>query len=182
MVLITEEYRKQQEALHADAKLNYGSAGANPEQAAIIARIMNQHQFTELLDYGAGKLALGKALGELRLVNHPFRYLPYEPANPKYSGAPEPCEFVVCSDVLEHIEPDCLEDVLDDLRRVTMFVLWVAVHCGPAFKTLPDGRNAHLIQQPPEWWLPKLLERFDIQTFQKTELGFMAAFTAKEVR
>ena len=34
-------------------------------------------------------------------------------------------------------------------------------------KVLPDGRNAHLTQEPIEWWLPKLTDRFDIQTLQK---------------
>jgi hypothetical protein len=33
---------------------------------------------------------------------------------------------------------------------------------GPARKTLVDGRNAHLIQKPTSWWLPKLVEFFEI--------------------
>jgi hypothetical protein len=33
---------------------------------------------------------------------------------------------------------------------------------------LSDGRNAHLTQQPMKWWLPKLLQRFEIQTVQVT--------------
>ena len=28
---------------------------------------------------------------------------------------------------------------------------------GPAEKMLPDGRNAHLIQQPKQWWLDKVV-------------------------
>jgi hypothetical protein len=40
-------------------------------------------------------------------------------------------------------------------------------------KTLPDGRNAHLTQQPLEWWLPKLMSRWDTQTVQVAhENGF----------
>lgn len=178
-MLITDEYRKQQEHLHQQYE-GYGNV-ANTQVPMIVAKLMNQHQITELLDYGAGKLGLGKALGERRLVDHAFRYLPYEPANPKYSGEPEPCEFVVCNDVLEHIEPDCLDDVLDDLRRVTQWLAFISIHCGPAVKVLPDGRNAHLIQEPPEWWLPKLMSRFDIQMMQRDEHGFSGLFTAKGV-
>lgn len=38
---------------------------------------------------------------------------------------------------------------------------------------LQDGRNAHLTQQPMQWWLPKLWSRWDIQTVQVThENGF----------
>jgi hypothetical protein len=80
--------------------------------------------------------------------------------------------MVACIDVLEHIEPACLEEVLDDLMRLTKAVGFFSVHTGPAIKTLSDGRNAHLIQQPPEWWLPKFIERFEVQTFQRVESGF----------
>jgi hypothetical protein len=46
-------------------------------------------------------------------------------------------------------------------------VAFITIHTGPAMKHLPDGRNAHLTQEPIEWWLPKLTDRFDIQTLQK---------------
>jgi hypothetical protein len=82
--------------------------------------------------------------------------------------------MVACIDVLEHIEPHLLDNVLDDLRRVTRDLLFVTVDCGPAVKVLPDGRNAHLIQQPPSWWLPKLMSRFDLRMYQYTGNGFMA--------
>lgn len=177
-MLITDEYRKANEQMHR-VYAQYGSAGR--EAAGIVARLMNQHKIEELLDYGAGKLSLGKALAENREVQHRFKYIPYEPADERYAADPLPCEFVVCNDVLEHVEPDCLEAVLDDLRRVTTWLAFIAVHCGPAGKVLPDGRNAHLIQQPPEWWLPKLLARFDVQMVQRTAMGFMGVFTAKEL-
>lgn len=76
--------------------------------------------------------------------------------------------MVTCIDVLEHIEPDYLQDVFDHLQDLTEVILFATVHTGPAGKTLPDGRNAHLIQQPMEWWLPHFMERWDIQTVQKT--------------
>jgi hypothetical protein len=84
-------------------------------------------------------------------------------------------------DVLEHIEPDCLDDVLDDLKRVTKGIGFFTVACGPAAKVLPDGRNAHLIQEPPEWWLPKLLERFDLYTFQRMPGGFAVSVVSKDM-
>ena len=74
--------------------------------------------------------------------------------------------MVTCIDVLEHIEPEYLEDVLDHLEELTEVVLFASIHTGPAGKTLDDGRNAHLIQKPMEFWLPKIWERFAIQTVQ----------------
>jgi hypothetical protein len=39
-------------------------------------------------------------------------------------------------------------------------------------KMLSDGRNAHLIQQPPAWWLPKFMDRFELVVFQRMPQGF----------
>jgi len=69
---------------------------------------------------------------------------------------------VTCIDVLEHIEPELLENVLDDLQRVVDKYGLFTIHTGPAQKILPDGRNAHLIQQPLAWWSEKLIKRFTI--------------------
>jgi hypothetical protein len=45
-------------------------------------------------------------------------------------------------------------------------------------KTLADGRNAHLIQEPPEWWLPKIMARWDLRLFQAVT-GEFAIFALK---
>jgi len=82
--------------------------------------------------------------------------------------------------VLEHIEPDLLDNVLDDLKRVTAGKGIFTVHTGEAVKTLPDGRNAHLIQQPPEWWLPGLIERFDLVAFNRMPMGFWVVVERKD--
>jgi hypothetical protein len=81
--------------------------------------------------------------------------------------------------VLEHIEPALLDNVLDDLQRVTAGVAVFTVHTGAAQRILPDGRNAHLIQQPPAWWLPKFLARFELMTFNRLPNGFWVAVERK---
>jgi len=43
---------------------------------------------------------------------------------------PSPASFVACIDVLEHIEPELLDNVLDDLRRVTAQIGVFTVHTG----------------------------------------------------
>ena len=90
------------------------------------------------------------------------KYTPYEPSNKLWSSTPEPTEFVACIDVLEHIEPELLDNVLNDLQRVVMKFGLFTIHTGPAAKTLPDGRNAHLIQEPLSWWEDKIKLRFKI--------------------
>ena len=167
-MLITEEYREEQRKLHENP--NYGVASI--KFAPIVAKIANQCQATEILDYGCGKGNLGKALAEQGILDHKVMIQHYEPSNPEWCESPDPMEMVCCIDVLEHIEPDCLDDVLDDLKRVTKGIGVFTIHTGPAAKTLSDGRNAHLIQEPAKWWLPKIMERFELVLFQSQPQGF----------
>lgn len=164
--LITEEYREMQRQLHENP--NYGTASV--EYALLVADVIGQRRATELLDYGAGKGRLGQTLREQ--LKTPLKIHHYDPAVPLWSKPPEPCNLVACIDVLEHIEPDLLDNVLDDLKRVTLQCGVFTVHTQAAVKVLPDGRNAHLIQQPPRWWLPKFTERFELVVFNRRPMGF----------
>lgn len=115
-------------------------------------------QTTDILDYGCGKRTLEEALG--------FPIANYDPAIPGLDEAPQPADIVSCTDVLEHIEPDCLPAVLSDIRRVTKRAVFLTIATRPAKKFLADGRNAHLIQQPARWWVEQLWEAgFRIRQF-----------------
>ena len=149
---------------------NPGYGVASVQYAPLVAEVMNAVKTRELLDYGAGKGRLGATLETI--IPEPLTIHHYDPAIPQWSHPPEPCKFVACIDVLEHIEPTLLDNVLDDLQRVTEGVGVFTVHTGAAVKVLTDGRNAHLIQQPPSWWLPKFMERFELNAFQRTRGGF----------
>jgi len=114
--------------------------------------------------------------------DHQVKVQCYDPGVPEYASLPTPAEFVVCIDVLEHIEPPLIDSVLDHLEELTESFLFATVHTKPAGKVLPDGRNAHLIQKPAEWWLPKFMERFTLQGFsQRNEKGFEVMCLAKGV-
>jgi hypothetical protein len=165
-MLISEEYRAMQRKLHEEP--GYGVASL--DYAPLLARVIQATGATELLDYGAGKGRLGEALRQH--VKGPLRVHYYDPAIPAWSAPPAPCELVACIDVLEHIEPHLLDNVLADLQRVTLRQGFFTAHTQPAAKVLPDGRNAHLIQQPARWWLPKLMERFELFTFNLLPMGF----------
>ena len=175
-MLITPDYQKQQESLHASKKINYGTVGAN--YGPMVGEIIDNLEINHLLDYGCGhNVSLQTTLKQKR----PFRYQCYDPGVPEYAGDPEPAELVVCIDVLEHIEPDCLTDVLDHLESLTQQILFATVHTGPAGKVLPDGRNAHLIQKPYEWWLPKFTERWTLQNFSsRSSTGFEVVLLAND--
>lgn len=169
MMLISDQYRQQQKALH-DKYEEYGSASLM--YAPIVGRLANAYKVGELLDYGAGKLRLWESINAKKLIDHPIRYSAYEPSDERFSERPEPMEMVACIDVLEHIEPDLLENVLDDLERVTKRIGVYSITTVEAVKTLPDGRNAHLIVEPMEWWLPKILQRWELHFLQRVQDGF----------
>lgn len=175
-MLITDDYREVQRKLHENPDYGRASEGYAP----LVAKMIDQFEVDELLDYGAGKLRLLKTIADKRLVSRRFRYVPYEPADERYSERPMPCEMVACIDVLEHVEPECLDEVMDDLRRITARIGFFTIHCGPAAKVLPDGRNAHLIQEGLAFWVPRLDQRFDIQTVQRMPQGFWVLVAKRE--
>jgi len=177
-MLISDDYRILQRAMHAR---DPGYGHASRIHAHTVAGLLNRYGCTELLDYGAGKCALIEALSESRNVQQSLRYFAYDPAIPGFDEAPEPAEFVACLDVLEHIEPDYLDAVLDDLQRVTKSVGLFTVSVMPALKFLPDGRNAHLIVKPVEWWLPNIMSRWEMHTYQLRPDGFTVLVRPKEL-
>jgi 2-polyprenyl-3-methyl-5-hydroxy-6-metoxy-1,4-benzoquinol methylase len=160
--LISETYRDQQQQLH-ESNPEYGMASV--AYAPIVSMYCNKLEITSLLDYGCGK---GRLFENLK-VDHKMTLQAFDPAIPRFSEPPIPSQMVACIDVLEHIEPDHLDDLLDELQRLTLEVGIFSVSTCAARKVLADGRNAHLIQQPMEWWLPKLWERFDLQLMQKMD-------------
>lgn len=170
-MLISADYLEEQKALHA--KGNYGTASL--QYGDVVSRLCDQLQVSTLLDYGCGSM---RNLSKVLEPKNPVEYLGYDPAVPEFSHK-EPADLVVCIDVLEHIEPDLLDNVLDDLLMLTARFGFFTVHTGPAVKTLSDGRNAHLIQKPASWWLPHLMTRFDLQTFNATRMGFNVLMRAR---
>jgi hypothetical protein len=165
-MLISTGYAAQQQHLHETTE--YGTAGKH--YGPLVSQIIEKLEISHLLDYGCGsRMSLTKTLK----VKHKLTYQGYDPGVPEMAGKPIPAQMVACIDVLEHIEPEFLDNVLDHLAELTEVIVFLTIHTGPAMKVLTDGRNAHLTQQPMEWWLPKIWSRWDIQTVQVAhENGF----------
>lgn len=164
--MISESYREQNRLLHETVPL-FGAVSARwlnrAEDACKAAQTRN------VLDYGCGKGSLVKTLEGLGYDAHG-----YDPAIPEYSARPQPADVVICTDVLEHIEPEHLEAVLDDLRGLTKTLIFLIVSTRMAKKTLPDGRNAHLIVRDQRYWLEDLMKRFRLIKFHSADSGFEA--------
>ena len=160
-MLITPEYSRLNNELHR-SRSDYGTSGAR--WSKLVDRLAQQYGAASILDYGCGKQTLSTALPHLKITG-------YDPALPGLDRSPNPADLVVCTDVLEHVEPECIDAVLDDLCRVTSKIALVTVATRPAIKVLSDGRNAHLTVKPFAWWKSSFLSRFDIAEVVEAE-GF----------
>lgn len=168
--MITPEYLEIQRQMHRD-KASYGKYSS--KWAEIVMTLCATEKTTDVLDYGCGK-------GELNL-HLPFAIHCYDPAVPKYEAKPAPADIVVCTDVLEHVEEQFVDEVLDDLKRLTRKYMVFEIATGPAKKHLPDGRNAHITQRPVRWWLDKLEERFEVYEMSQTKEGMYGILEARHV-
>ena len=146
--LISAEYKELNYKLHQENPM-YGIGGA--KHSKTVMKLCQSMNTTSVLDYGCGKGQLAREL--------PFPIWEYDPAIPGKDTSPRPADLVVCTDVLEHIEPEKLGWVLKDIARCTQKMAFFVIHTGPSSKTLADGRNTHLIQKDKKWW-HKILKKF----------------------
>lgn len=152
---ISEEYALLNARMHRDRR-GYGANAHS--KVGVIWPLIDRYRVKTILDYGSGKGTLKPAL----LKGNPrLSVFEYEPC---FDDVDERCvcDLVVCFDVLEHVEQDYIDSVLDELFALKGRAVIMIISCRPAKKTLPDGRNAHILVRPPSWWISKLYERFEI--------------------
>lgn len=147
-MLMTPEYRELNRHLHQSNE-TYGTSGHNWREAV---RELSDYGRLAILDYGCGKMTLAKALGPA------YRVTNYDPCIAGLDIPPEPRDVVVCGDVMEHVEPEYLADVLADVRRLTRHKALFVIGMVPASKTLADGRNAHISLHSHDEWCAMLAD------------------------
>lgn len=146
---ISPAYRTLLAAQHKGKK--WGADGA--KHAAAAEAYYRELGGTTFLDYGCGEGMLKKALAAIEV---PIKVQEYDPGMDGKDGLPKPCDLVVCTDVLEHVEPEKLPAVLDHLFRISGMGAYLVIATRPANAILGDGRNAHLIVEPAAWWIDKI--------------------------
>lgn len=143
--LVSAGYRATLAAMHGSKR--WGADGH--KHADAVREIAAKIGATTILDYGCGREELARAMA-------PQRVSGYDPGIPGKEAMPKPCELVVCTDVLEHVEPDRLDNVLGHLSALAGKALYLVIALRPANAILPDGRNAHLSLAPAEVWVDRL--------------------------
>lgn len=169
MTLIDKKYQQQLNRMHARGKFNNGAKAYK-----IVEKFINQYQPTSVLDFGCGKGALIVGINE---SNPAISTKGYDPGNPDFEVLPiGTFDAVVSTDALEHVEPAHLDNTLQMIGSKIERCGFFRIACYPAKKKLPDGRNAHLIVELPEWWRAKVEEEMgvrivweEISKFDKTD-------------
>lgn len=144
-MLISPKYLSEQKKLH---KGSYGVSGEK------YAKLVLESGYKDILDYGCGSRLLERKLK--------FNIKNYDPAISGLENNNTPSDFIYCGDVLEHIEPELLDNVLSDIARCMSKEGLLVISTVKANKMLSDGRNAHLIIKPADWWRNKLKQFFSI--------------------
>lgn len=127
-----------------------------------IAKLARRADARTMLDYGCGA---GDAYSSPHKLHRDFLLARqdvtlYDPSFSKHNKPPRgKFDLVVCSDVLEHIPADQVDEFVRTLFSHTGKVLWASVCCRPAKKCFPGTEvNLHVTLQPYQWWHDTLTE------------------------
>ena len=150
--MISESY-KDQIRQHRAGNETWGSSAVRNAGDFIVRYINKQNQkqlnIDTILDFGCGT---GTLAAYIRQHCPGVRVIEYDPSVQYKDKLPEQrVDLIVSVDVLEHVEPGHLGNTLR----------WMADHthrqvhhidCNDTKDRLPDGRDVHLIIQPPSRW------------------------------
>jgi len=163
--VISDEQKELNRRLHAQND-QFGNrpdaAGVGANLPVALSRMHQLGACNSVLDYGTGK---GKLITRLRHELSPGITVDgYDPAVEEWSRRPtRQADILTCLDVLEHIEMESIDAVLLDIKNLTKNFCYLVIDLQPAVKILPDGRNAHILLAPPEWWVGRISQLFACQ-------------------
>jgi hypothetical protein len=121
-----------------------------------IGKLIKECDAQTVLDFGAGRgdayNSPHKVYRDWGLKRHQVTL--YDPAFPKHDKLPSrKFDFVVCSDVLEHVPEADVDVFIHNLFKLAKHGVWASVCCRPAKKTFPqNGENLHVTLHPLQWW------------------------------
>jgi hypothetical protein len=155
---ISDEYLSVLHQWHRERPGHQGRSGF--KYVDDLLPVIRQYEIKTVLDYGAGQCSLEPAIKNI-WRNWKIAWTNYDPAHPDIAELPEgKFDLVVSTDVLEHVEPERLEAVLDNIHGYAQKYVFLQISCREAAAVMPDGRNAHLIVQEREWWIEKVQAHF----------------------
>lgn len=143
--LISDAYLEENRRLHAQPN---GFGGKGRRWLETVLYLQQRFECSSVLDYGCGQGSLRQALADRGML----WCREFDPAIPGKDLLPLFADLVVCTDVLEHVEPDKIHNVLHHIHWCARKAIFLSVALDPTAKTLSDGRQAHILLRPAAWW------------------------------
>lgn len=142
------DYKKEYELLHSKG---YYRGYSVLRHKGKVRNIVNATKSSTILDYGSGKGLQYSKFKMDKFWNVSVDC--YDPYVEKFSILPDKTyDGVICTDVLEHIPEDKLNETLSVIfSKATKFVFF-CIHIEEATKKFSDGRNVHVTVKPTEFW------------------------------
>lgn len=165
----TEEYGEQMRKMHEAGGFGiHGYTDIEWSSRALISLVCVLQRPIKVIDYGAGAGTYGDAVEK---VFNWIKVTSYDPFHPKFRDNPDPevHDAVNCTDVLEHVEFECIDNTLKYIADRARFMACFSIGTDDAVKLLPDGRNAHITQKSPKWWADKIREYFAIIEYAQAD-------------
>lgn len=147
--LISKDYLAVLRAEHAAEA--WGRAGKSHLQQ--VMAFAHETGSTCVLDYGCGTGTLGL---EMRKIDGAPYVHDYDVGIPGKDLPPPARDLVVCTDVMEHVEPGMVDNVLRHIHNLALKAAYFTIALTPSERILNDGNNAHLTVREDRWWLDKI--------------------------
>lgn len=137
---------------------------------AAIKAAQNYISIKSILDHGTGQGGLVEVLNADKQLMLDVRG--YDPGVSKFSEKPtSPFDIVTSVDVLEHIGREYIESTLIEINELTRKFFFFCIDLIPASKRVKDGRNAHFLIAPSDWWMQQIKSKFKIVTCIETGMA-----------
>lgn len=146
--MISHSYKKMLTDIHESSP--FGKRSKMPQH---LSEFIDQVKPISILDFGCGK---GRLVQHLREAYPNITVTGHDPGNREFDTdlSSTHVDLLISTDVLEHVEPQHIDQTLEYLSSRSRYIYHLISLC-PAKLILPDGRNAHLIQQSADWWRDK---------------------------
>jgi hypothetical protein len=168
--MISEKYKTMLKEIHDSTP--FGKRSKIPKY---LKDFVEHTKPMSILDFGCGK---GRLVARLQEDFPTITIQGYDPGNTIFDINLDEVkvDLLISTDVLEHVEPEHIDKTLEYLSTKSRYIYHL-IALSPAKLILPDGRNAHLIQESPDWWRQRFLDigykifKEDYQEFYKIPKG-----------
>lgn len=158
MTLLSSEYKQTLIDTHKATKKAWGG-GHSIDKLPKYEQEMSKLGVKTILDYGC---ANGRFKVFMTKHKKHFTVSEYDPGIIGKDASPEPADYIVCCDVMEHVEEDYLDSVMKHLKSLMLKGGFFNISTKEAITILSDGTNAHKIVKDGNWWVAIFKKYFDV--------------------